>query len=117
VGQVDNQDFEIFLYYGWGKPRQLTNNSFDDLSPKINNYNQVVWFGDSDGDNEIFLYNLSRRTTTQISHNNYDDTNPDLNDKGQVVWSAFNNDGEDEIWLYKKTFFRAKSKLIFSAPF
>jgi len=109
----DENTIEIFLYYGWGKPKQLTNNLTPDILPQISNYNQVVWVGGAEGDREIFLYNLSRRTTKQITHNNYDDNLPQINDRGQVTWYA-DTGTQDQVWLYQKTFFRARSNLLWS---
>jgi cysteine-rich repeat protein len=50
----DGLDWEIFLYDGTGIT-QLTNNSYNDGAPQINNNRYVVWYGFDGSDHEIFL--------------------------------------------------------------
>ena len=47
-------DSEIFLYDG-ASTTQLTNNSYNDNNPEINNAGSVVWVRDDGFDSEIFL--------------------------------------------------------------
>jgi hypothetical protein len=78
-------------------PTQLTNNSYGDYWPKINDNGYVVWRGFDGSDYEIFLYDGT--TTTQITNNSYDDKYTQINDNGYVVWAG--SDGsDDEIFLY-----------------
>ena len=57
----------------------------------------VVWQGDADGDNEIYLYEIRSGITTQISNNEADDYYPKVNGD-YVVWSG---DGDEEVYLYQ----------------
>jgi cysteine-rich repeat protein len=79
---------------------QITNNSYDDGNPQINDNGYVVWSGWDGTDAEIFLYDGT--TTTQLTNNSYDDLDPQINNNGYVVWSGW--DGTDaEIFLYDGT--------------
>jgi len=60
----------------------ITNNSYDDYGPQINNNGYVVWYGWDGTDYEIFLYNGT--TTTQLTNNSYGDYFPQINDNGSV---------------------------------
>jgi len=76
---------------------QITDNSFDDEDPRINDTGFVVWQGYDGSDTEIFLYD--GMSITQITNNSYDDRSPQINDNGYVVWQRY--DGSDwEIFLY-----------------
>lgn len=78
---------------------QLTDNSYDDLYPKIDGQN-VVWHGSDGNDFEIFLYNIDSNTTTQLTNNSYDDTNP-LVSGSNVIWLGYNGPGATtEIYFY-----------------
>lgn len=55
----------------------------------------VVWYGDEDGDYEIYLYQISNRNTTQISQNAEWDINPQVNGD-YVVWEG-KADGDTEV--------------------
>jgi hypothetical protein len=93
----DGSDEEIFLYNGTTTV-QLTDNSYDDYSPRINDSGQVVWYGGWEESNyEIFLYNGS--TTVQLTDNSFNDAHPELNNSGQVVWVGI-DDSDREIYLY-----------------
>lgn len=77
--------------------KQISDNSYDDYYPQINNNDIVVW----QGDNEVFLYNGS--TSFQISDNGPvgDTPRPQINDSGYVVWRGFDSDWEqDALFLY-----------------
>ena len=76
---------------------QITNNSYNDEGPYLNNSGEVVWSGYDGNDFEIYLY--SDTTVTQITNNSYDDRNPQINDAGNIVWDGY--DGNDyEIFQY-----------------
>ena len=78
----------------------ITDNSYDDLYPQINDNGYVVWQEWDGSDWEIFLYNGT--TITQLTNNSYDDGYPQINKSGYVVWQEW--DGEDyEIFLYDGT--------------
>ncbi|MDD5681154.1 MAG: PEP-CTERM sorting domain-containing protein [Candidatus Omnitrophica bacterium] len=74
--------------YDWNIT-QLTDNTYDDYHPVINNNGSVVWCGNVDTDYEIFLYNGS--STVQLTNNSYDDWAPDINDNGDMAWWAVDN--------------------------
>jgi hypothetical protein len=63
---------------------QLTNNSYADEFPQINDAGQVVWQGWDGSDYEIYLY--SGGVTSQLTNNTYDDKAPQINTSGQVIW-------------------------------
>ncbi len=74
---------------------QITNNDFDDYSPRINN-GQIVWSVWDGNDSEIFLYDGSR--IIQLTNNEYDDSYYEIKN-GNVAWIGY--DGNDyEIYLY-----------------
>ena len=80
-------------------PTPITNNTFRDDSPQINNDGYIVWARQSDSlDYEIFLFG-SAGSPIQITDNSYNDVNPQINDSGYVVWEGY--DGQDwEIFVY-----------------
>lgn len=77
---------------------QLTNNSFDDLSPKISG-SKVVWQGGEYDNYEIFFYN--GKNTTQLTKNNFNDFAAQISGNN-VVWqgATSNNINSFEIFLY-----------------
>jgi hypothetical protein len=78
---------------------QLSDNSYDNDHPQINNSGQVVW---DDGEGEIFFYNGT--TTIQLTDNSYGDRLPQINNSGQVVWMGEGPSGTDEeIFFYNGT--------------
>jgi hypothetical protein len=93
-------DFEIFLYDGTSTT-QLTNDSYPQLNPQINDNGYVVWSGyDGPGD-EIFLYDGT--STTQLTNNSYADRFPQINDNGYVAWERWLTGSDSEILLYDGT--------------
>lgn len=75
---------------------QITDNSYDDRLPQINDSGYVVWYGSDGSDDEIFLYDGTG--ITQITNNSYGDVYPQINDSGYIVWYGW--DGSDwEIFL------------------
>jgi hypothetical protein len=81
---------------------QLTDNSYDDRMPQINDSGQVVWYGNHNNeDDEIFLYNGT--TTIQLTDNSYDDSFPRINNIGQVVWEGRRKGAGTEMYLYNGT--------------
>ena len=91
----DGFDYEIFLYDGTNTT-QITDNSYDDIFPKINNIGYVVWQGRKDGlTYEIFLYDGT--TTTQITDNSYSDQYPQINNNNYVVWQGLY---ESHYWIF-----------------
>lgn len=85
-------DYEIFIYNGSTVTR-ITNNSYHDGRPYIHD-GWVTW----PGNDEIFLYNISSKTTIQVT-DGYSDMNPRIHN-GWVTWTR--HDGYDnEICLYE----------------
>jgi len=79
---------------GW-QVTQLTDNEYDDRSPKASE-GQVVWVADDGNDTEIMFYNGT--STIQLTNNSYDETNPQISGNN-IVWTGF--DGQDwEIFYY-----------------
>jgi hypothetical protein len=79
---------------------QLTNNSYEDANPQINNDGKVVWYGYDGSDTEIFLYDGI--SVSQITDNSVSDLHPHLGAHGKIVWRG--GDGsESEIFLYDGT--------------
>jgi hypothetical protein len=85
VGEVSYSNNEIFLYDGTATI-QLTNNSYNDGSPVINDNDYVVWSGRNGSDREIFLYDGTN--IIQLTDNSYDDFAPQMNAKGHVAWAS-----------------------------
>lgn len=65
---------------------QLTNNTYSDEHPQVNDKGHVVWMSTSKSYpwGEIFLYD--GLTTTQLTNNIHHDDWPQINSKGDVVW-------------------------------
>ena len=59
---------------------QLTDNSYSDVNPRINNNGQVVWWGYYGTDNEIFLNDGTN--TIQLTNNSYQENNFQINASG-----------------------------------
>lgn len=76
---------------------KLTNNSYDDSNPRINDDGDIAWQGSDGNDDEIFFYDSSSGATIQISNNTDRDYPPQINNNGDVVWSG------NGIFLYKKS--------------
>ncbi|MDX2213907.1 MAG: cadherin-like domain-containing protein [Oculatellaceae cyanobacterium bins.114] len=72
-------------YVNLGTTRQLTNNTTNDTAVGISS-SYVVWNG-SDGDSEVFLYNIATGQTTQVTNNTTSDSAADISD-ANVLLSA-----------------------------
>ena len=77
--------------------KQITNNSYDDNNPQINDNGYIVWSGLDGSDFEIFLYN--GLNTTQLTNNALGDHRPQINNNGYVVWHG-SDSADSEIYLY-----------------
>lgn len=85
---------------------QVTENDYNDSSPKLNNNGIVVWYSwyPNDGTEgvpkpEIFLYDSKKGIILQITNDEYTDWFPEISDLDYVVWMGY--DGHDwEIYLY-----------------
>ncbi|MBW1834223.1 MAG: hypothetical protein JRI62_05410, partial [Deltaproteobacteria bacterium] len=86
---------------------QLTDNDRSDYGPRINDNNQVAWFGgDIFGaggtDNEVFFYD--GLTTYQITDNNLSDDDVWINNTGHILWYQSELDGtNEELFLFDGT--------------
>ncbi len=78
---------------------QLTNNSYSDFDPQINDNGHVVWCG-GDYPYEIFYYNGD--TVTQLTDNTSGDRFPQINASGHVVWQSLDATNR-EIFYYDGT--------------
>ncbi len=76
---------------------QVTQNSYEDSFPHINN-NYLVWQGKVNGHWEIFLYDTDAQSYRQVTNNDYNDISPQT-DGTYVVWVGYNGIG-GEIFLY-----------------
>jgi len=66
---------------------QLTDNSYNDYDPQINDNGFVVWWGCvPDSDYEIFLYDGF--SVIQLINDDYNDRYPKINNNGYVVWEG-----------------------------
>ncbi len=81
---------------------QLTDNSYANMDPQINDYGHVVWVGDPSYGSESEIYLYDGTNTIQLTDDDYDDHSPMINNNGDVVWSSY--DGTDyELILYDGT--------------
>ncbi|MCG3129088.1 MAG: hypothetical protein CHACPFDD_03997 [Phycisphaerae bacterium] len=69
---------------------QLTENSWQEDPPKINNHDQIVFARRSgpNGTGEIILYDRATDNFTQLTNDAINDILPDINDDGVIVWSS-----------------------------
>jgi beta propeller repeat protein len=79
-------------------PLQLTDSTVDESGYKISG-DYAVWWSPSDGDDDVYLYQISTGTVKQISDNTAADGNPQINGD-YVVWES-NVDGDWEIYFYQ----------------
>lgn len=103
----DGNDYEIFLFDGQ-KTTQLTSNSFDDISPVLNN-GYVAWSGFDGQDYEILTFD--GLSVTQITNNSYNDGLPDIYGnyivwQGDIYPKVFFYDGKN---IKRLTFFGGRS--------
>jgi len=73
-------------------PIRLTNNSYKDQEPKINDVGQVVWRGGGNPGYLDEIYFWDGYNTLKLTNDNYPDSNPQINNNGEVVWQG----GEDQ---------------------
>jgi hypothetical protein len=80
----------------------LTDNSYNDTLPQINNNGYVVWVGYDRAKTEIFLYN--NKSIKQISYDALSNSNsgPKINNNGHVVWYGADGSGW-KIFFYDGT--------------
>lgn len=107
VGLPENEsDFEIYYYDGSTSSR-VTNNSFADLGPKVNDSGMIVWYGGSGG-YKVFS-NVSGVTNLSGESDPVGDPSklkvglaPAINNLGHVAWFGKNTatDLDDEIYYY-----------------
>lgn len=77
-------NFEIYLYNGTEKQRITLGNN-ENVGPRINVKNQIVFQFGFQSVNNIALY--SNGSITPLTSNNYNSA-PDINDAGQIVWAG-----------------------------
>jgi len=96
----DGNDNEIYFYDG-SAVVQITNNSIDDILPKVFKVSstQIIWQQFDGNDYEIFMYD--KGITTQITNNNFAEQDLSFINSSCVIYSGF--DGNDyEIYRYNK---------------
>ena len=76
---------------------KITNNLAPDLQPQLSG-DYLVWQGEINGNQEIFLHDLNSQTTQQVTNNSTDDKDPDIAGN-YLVWSGF-KDNNYEIFQY-----------------
>src|SRR6266540_2856026 len=79
---------------------QITNNSYDDVSPVIAKNGDIAWVANG----EIFVYVASNGTVTRLTSNTVSDDSPQINDVGDVVWVQWSqpSTGHNAIMRYTK---------------
>lgn len=84
--------YEIFLWDGYTS-HQISDNSFHDILPKINNNGEIVWYG---YDNNIYFWNGD--SVIQVTPDSMSPGDQfDINDNGEIVWRD-GYDGDNEIY-------------------
>ncbi len=103
----DGEDYEIFSANADGTDIvQITNNSHggglgprrDDVWPRINVHNRVVWSGHDGNNFQIFSANADGTGLVKITNNNYQNEYPQISDGGMVVWHAWLSGNITEIY-------------------
>ena len=95
-------DSDIYRYHD-GVTERITNDSFSDVAPKVNDSGQVAWITASGPDAGIRFYDGT--DITRLSDYSPSDPNIflDINDQGQVVWNRngdiFLFDGQQTLQL------------------
>ena len=77
---------------------KITNNSYDDVDPQVNDIGQIVWSGGFPGQHDIYFYDGTK--TTKITSNGLHNITPSLNNLGHIVWSAKGSNDDYEIYFY-----------------
>jgi hypothetical protein len=81
--------------YGGGIA-QVTNNSYFDVAPKVNDNGSIVWQGYDGSDYEIYCL-VPGQAVKQITNNSVADVLPEMNASGHLVWMEW--DGNDwQVW-------------------
>ena len=93
-GQIAWSELGLGIAYWNGS--SITHISSETDSLVLNN-GQIAWSNDSDGDNDIYLWDGS--SITNVSNNSASDTTPSLYN-GHIAWSS-NLDGDNEIYFAK----------------
>ena len=103
----DGEDHEIFsAWYDGTAVTQITQNSHgggtgtrrDDVWPRINASDRVVWMGTDGLDYEIYSANADGSGFAQLTNNFEDDEFPDVSDGGYAVWHTWHSRMNTEVW-------------------
>jgi hypothetical protein len=96
----DQHDMEIFYYdIDSASTTQITDTQYNDKWPDLSGHNLVWvggWHSDTQGDDEIFLYDGS--TTTQLTSNDFMDDHVQMADRN-IIWYA-HDVGEFRLMFY-----------------
>jgi Tol biopolymer transport system component len=78
---------------------QITNNTYEDWGPQIDN-GIITWYGEEGGsDWEIFIYDIATGVSMQITTNTYLDGDPQI-DNGIIAWVEREDGSGLEIFIY-----------------
>jgi hypothetical protein len=72
---------------------QVTDNTYNDLSPQISDDGNAVWVGHDGHDWEIYFYEIPIGIITRLTENDHNESSPQINLKGDGVWIG--HDGHD----------------------
>lgn len=89
IQQVDGQ-FLLTEY-------QITANKSNQVGPSVYG-DRIVWCDDRNGNEDIYMYDLSTREETQITTSESDEYSPDIYDE-RIVWIDLRN-GNGDIYMY-----------------
>ncbi len=91
--QGPSGNMEIYLQTSNGKERQITENTYDDLSPHFDAESmRVVWHRLIDGRYQIILYDIMEDKESQLTFSKTNNMEPKVSEAG-IVWQAW--DGND----------------------
>src|SRR5450759_1072048 len=89
----------MFMVFGTVSPAsatyyvtQVTNNEFDDMSPRLSKNGDMVWVGIGELSADIFIMDGKTRVVSQLMNDGVEDNIPQINDNGDIVWMTLNLD-------------------------
>ena len=101
---ITTSHFKAALAASWNYTvTSITDNSYDDYEPHVNNNGQICWWGNHNNVADIYLY--SNNMVTQITNDYLYDAHPQLNNSGTIVWHKQTTSGKGqshEIYRYSE---------------
>ncbi len=80
----------------------MTNNDYDDgLAYWSPDRDEIVFFSDRDGDDEIYIMNSDGTNIRQLTNNDFMDRAPSWSPNGKFIAFVSNRDGNQEIYIMK----------------